>query len=763
MYASNAVRFEQSVRDTLDQLKICGRKDSKENAFQLLQNWLIKTSNGPWLIVIDNADDACVLLEKPTIDEQADVTAKSVQYTKARLDYLPQCDHGKVLVTSRDEYAAMELVDQKDVITVGPMEDDEALALLRKKLDVWYVDQHAPSLAQELEKMPLALAQAAAYMFQSKGRCSIQQYLKKLEEYDKSGGSILDVEKKDLRRDREASNSIILTWQISFNHIRKVRQSATDLLSLMSFFDREAISQTLLQEKGDPQAKNEVNRHKGTRVESTGVDSKDRDKAHENAEDNAVSPVDKIEEFEENLVVLRNYNFVSLTTDPRIFEMHRLVQLATKKWLKANGQLEHWGSKFIGNLENAFPTSRFENWEICRSLFPHTTAAFHTEVTNREAVLQQASLFIRSGQYASATGAYADAKRMEEWSLNTRKRVLGEWHLDTLTSMGNLAQTYLLQGQWEEAEKLQVEVMEKFKEVLREGHPDTLASMNNLAMTYSDQGQWEEAEKLQVEVMEKSKDVLGEGHPNMLRSMNNLAATYSRQGQWEEAEKLQMEVMEKCKGVLREGHPDVLTSMNNLAMTYSDQGQWEEAEKLQVEVMKKCKEVLGEGHPDTLTSMDNLAHTYLLQGQWEEAEKLQVEVIEKSKEVLREGHPNMLRSMNNLAATYLQQGQWEQAEKLQMEVIEKSKEVLGEGHPDTLGSMANLAFMLRALGRHQSALDLMSSCINKSANVLPTDHPDARAYWQVKIQWEKEDSLQSGGDVVGSISNKPPSRRTNTM
>ena len=141
MYASNAARFEQSVRDNLDQLKVRGRQDTKENVFQLLHDWLNNASNGPWLIVLDNADDARVLLDKFKIGEQAGVTATSAQHTKARLEYLPQCDHGAVLVTSRTKEVARELVYWKDIIAVEPMNEEQALALLRKKLDIWYTEQ----------------------------------------------------------------------------------------------------------------------------------------------------------------------------------------------------------------------------------------------------------------------------------------------------------------------------------------------------------------------------------------------------------------------------------------------------------------------------------------------------------------------------------------------------------------------------------------------------------------------------------------------
>ena len=50
--------------------------------------------------------------------------------------------------------------------------------------------------------------------------------------------------------------------------------------------------------------------------------------------------------------------------------------------------------------------------------------------------------------------------------METRKRVLGLEHPDTLTSMANLALTYENQGRWKEAEKLGMQAMETRKRVL---------------------------------------------------------------------------------------------------------------------------------------------------------------------------------------------------------------------------------------------------------------------------------------------------------
>jgi uncharacterized protein involved in tolerance to divalent cations len=42
--------------------------------------------------------------------------------------------------------------------------------------------------------------------------------------------------------------------------------------------------------------------------------------------------------------------------------------------------------------------------------------------------------------------------------IETMKRVLGEEHLDTLTSIANLASIYKDQGRWKEAEELEMQV-----------------------------------------------------------------------------------------------------------------------------------------------------------------------------------------------------------------------------------------------------------------------------------------------------------------
>jgi hypothetical protein len=69
MHASNRARFEQSVRDITDQIKLAGREEPRADIFKLLQNWLRDEKKGRWLVIFDNADDLSFLQSAASHEE----------------------------------------------------------------------------------------------------------------------------------------------------------------------------------------------------------------------------------------------------------------------------------------------------------------------------------------------------------------------------------------------------------------------------------------------------------------------------------------------------------------------------------------------------------------------------------------------------------------------------------------------------------------------------------------------------------------------
>lgn len=166
------------------------------------------------MIVLDNVDDASFLLVPPASGEGG-------RQRRRLMDYLPACEHGSVLMTSRNKSEAQRVVHSSQTIEVPPMGNTHAKALLEKKLGAEAGPGHE-KLAAALDRLPLAIAQAAAYIRERRPRWSVQQYLDELERSSKSRTSLLQRDEQfPERKHDEASSSILVTWQISFEHIVK--------------------------------------------------------------------------------------------------------------------------------------------------------------------------------------------------------------------------------------------------------------------------------------------------------------------------------------------------------------------------------------------------------------------------------------------------------------------------------------------------------------------------------------------------------------
>ncbi|KAK0938415.1 hypothetical protein LTR29_010055 [Friedmanniomyces endolithicus] len=581
------------------------------DVYTLLRSWLRDERMGRWTIVLDNADDAGFLVERDSR------TGRNL------LEHLPIVEHGTVLITSRSNAAAARLVDRRDMIDVHPMDEEHALILLGKRLGQQTNRTELLALASALDFMPLAITQATAYIQKAAPRCSVPQYLEQLERSSLSKTNLLSANSEELRRDHEAKNSIMLALQISFDHIHKFRRSAADLLSLMSFYHHQEIPEFLLQITPDkwralPRPLPSVKKVSSTfarlfrrksrnpSINASVMEARTAGDEHGATEASYGGPMDQT--FEQDIITLREYHFISVSPGGATFEMHRLVQLAAKLWLKASGRYRAWAERSIRNLDAAFPDPKYENWGKCRILYPHANLASDLKLSGRDGSLPLASILYKAAQFMLEQGQLEAAEAMDRRALDIRERILGKEDFNTLASFNNLALVFKKQGKYEVAEVMYRQVLEASERVLGKEHPDTLTSVNNLAVVLHQQ--------------EARESVLGKEHPNTLSSLNNLASVLQQQGKYEAAETMLRRVLKARERVPGKEHPDTLTSVNNLANVQQQQGKYEAAEAMFRQVLEACERVLGNEHPDTFRSVWSLAGVLHTRHQYDEAMKL---------------------------------------------------------------------------------------------------------------------------------------------
>ncbi|KAK4444370.1 P-loop containing nucleoside triphosphate hydrolase protein, partial [Podospora aff. communis PSN243] len=228
VHASSAERFRQDYVSIAQKCQIPGHDDPKAEALTLVKTWLKSKDRGRWLMVIDNADDAELFSQTGNLDQ-----------------WVPECPHGSVLVTTRNKVAGSSLTQVGHLIEVGKMNEGEPKQLLREKLKADNPDPDDLSrLASRLENLPLALVQAAAFI--QAMSVSVVKYLGLLEKSDQNLVDLLSEKFKTVGRDMNTPHEVVETWILSFEHIQRQNTFAGELLSLMSLFDRQVIPKKFL-------------------------------------------------------------------------------------------------------------------------------------------------------------------------------------------------------------------------------------------------------------------------------------------------------------------------------------------------------------------------------------------------------------------------------------------------------------------------------------------------------------------------------------
>ncbi|KAF2679379.1 HET-domain-containing protein [Lentithecium fluviatile CBS 122367] len=619
VYAGTKTGVEQDYRKIADDNRIPGRDQPEVDILGLVKKWLRNECQKPWTMILDNVDDR-------SMAEYVD-------------NFIPQ--NGFVLVTSRSEDAAAYLVGgHTNIIPVGPMGKEQALDLLHKRLrrEVEWDDGKASDLVKALEYIPLAISQAASFLNHKVPKYTLSLYLYEIGKEGEKGGYLEQAypDRWRVRTSFEHANSVVLTWHKSFRCIQAERPTAAALLSVMSFFDRQEIPEHLVYISGARSYQFTFHRwllsnqdiyallmaiagpilvlsYLGIRLSvvisllaALGTISILPVISHANQ----AYPRNLLEtlktifqrfynwrnvsrvDIDEDIILLRNYAFISQDLKSNCYQMHRLVQLSVRKWLENKCRFTRIKEESLLALLEAFPTPDQEDWIGSKSLLPHAEAVMGFAPFRNAYLLPYTTLSHTTAYYARIwKGHRALRENVDNATARTRQLFDPK---DVLALQCGFSLSWLLMsdGKYNEATNWAKRVLQGREMVFGSNSLDTLSAYSSLALMLQCQGNYEEAEQMSRKAGDGFKETLGVDHSITQRNNNILGSILLFKGRHTEAEELFLEVMNARKGVLGEEHPDTLTSMANLAATYRNQGRWKEAEELEVKVMETRNDVL---------------------------------------------------------------------------------------------------------------------------------------------------------------------------
>ncbi|KAL2787495.1 hypothetical protein BJX66DRAFT_310736 [Aspergillus keveii] len=663
---------------------------------QPVKEWLEGDSCGRWLIILDNADDHDLL------------------YGSSRLiDIFPRSENGSILMTTRDKKVGFDFAGASRLFPLQRLGSDQAQELLLSKFDgeANLDPASCKELCDELEGIPLAIVQASAFMHQNS--ITAEEYLEYYRESSDAQISLLSEDFEDSVRDKDSKNPVAATWVISFEYIEKKVPLAGELLKRMSILDSHAIPTSLIQTE-DP-------RH------------------------NQIKALGTLQAF--CLITARQSATKRAKETDKRYDLHRLVRLAARNWLKQRGLLLQQTAEVLRIVAEKYPeveSTGIKEMDRCTAYLPHAIAVLASGEIQGTG----------EGGLGEVAPAFRGQQMMAEHSRHEVPCAVCAGDL-----MMNVSRTFELTPPREGSIRWVMAAVALRTFVFGQSHQRTIEALILAAMTFYDVKQIEQARMFgekAVLLIETATDppaplvawkfeimgfvqmvygglpneyfrkaietrvaAFGPDHAEVTRTKLHLSSTYLNQGRFAEYEELMKDIIDSDTRTHGPASVRALAAKWSLAKNYALNGRRREALLLRTQIAASES---GVGEGKNLQNDLFLFHSCLSQsdvGNHDEAVKLAEQILELGSETCIP----RLTSMKLLATCYEQQGRYAEAEELRIKVMRQATKVEREESPEAIESMGDLADLYGRRGKYKEAILLRERIVKIGIKRLGKPNP----------------------------------------
>jgi tetratricopeptide (TPR) repeat protein len=624
---------------------IAAPADGGEAAAGGFVTWLASTQRA-WVLIIDDLTRA------------------------ADLDGLwPAGQAGQVVLTTRLPGSALGPVGRDlRIVPVGAFSRREALEYLNARLNS-YPDQRieALDLAEDLNGLPLALAQAAAVMVAREQDC--RQYRAQLtaRRADMATTPVDGV-----------SGAVLATWSVACECAHELAPAglAWPALALAAMLDENGIPGAVLT---SPAACGYITGRPST---AGGAD--------QNAVRRAIGNLAKV-----GLVT------IDPGTAVRTVRMHATTRAAVRAYIP-QAELEQVILAAADALLETWAGDEASGAQLDQALRDCTAALRMVDsgpLWKPEAhqVLYRAGISLDDSGLADSAIAYWHAM------VATSTRLLGSAHADAVTARDRLAASYELAGRGGDAIVVFASALADRERNLGHDHPDTIAARGRLAHAYVSAGRPEATAAYERAVADSDR-VLGPGHPATLSARAALSEAYLAAGRTKEAIRSCQTLVTDAERLLGASDATTLAARTSLAEAYQAANQQKDAIEQYKRVLAAQEAMRGQGHPDTITARASLASALRRTGKTKDAIAQYERVVTAREQAIGPDHLDTIAARANLALAYRSAGQLREAISVYEHVLADRERVQGPDHKDTRTTRTHLAAACQQAGQLTEAI-----------------------------------------------------------
>lgn len=576
---------------------------------------------------------------------------------------------GHILVTSR--FPGWGALGGR--LPVDVLERAETVTLLRARVPSVTLEL-ADELASELGDLPLAVAQAVAYMEQS--AITPDDYLRQFSTRRSAliaRGDVLDYQGR-----------VDTAWVLSLERLSTVSPASLPLMRMSAFLAPEPIPFSIFTSR--PGVLGEF----------------DSDVDTEDLVGDAVGEAVR-------------FSLVRRLADG--FQVHRLVQAVIRKRLTP-GERETVSASVADLLAASHPGAPNDpaNWPAYARLVPHVLAV--GAICDDRADTRR--LVIDTVTYLNLNSDNTASRRIAAVFLTRWQRVLGPDHPETLMLASHLMLAMIWMGDAKEARSLGQDTLPRARRTLGSDHPGTLRVACYLVMALVWLGDSDDGRALAHDTLAKARRTLEMGDPDMLRLGTYLALALAWVGDGA-ARPLAHEILDQARVVLGPNHPTTLFATVDLAFGLLETGDSAQIRALGEDTLLRSGETLGPRHLLTLGSAALLAQALTWDGEVDRAMELGREFLDTTKYHLGPDHLISLTAFAALASA--QAGSADgNLHPLGPDALVGTHAALGPDHPI---SLITAAAVVRGMAqRHDERVtELAADTRERAKRVLGSNHP----------------------------------------
>jgi tetratricopeptide (TPR) repeat protein len=579
---------------------------------------------------------------------------------------------GHIIITSRQLNWPSYII--ADPIALSPFTEQEAISFLRRKVPGLAArdgqkqlteeedarrTSEAKRLAGELDRLPIAIDHAAAYLTET--RLSVDEYLNRFAENahqllsEQPGESDLPVH-------------ISGTWTMS---TALLTPDAEHLFNLCAFFSPEPIAAELFLQ------------------DNAGID-------HPSGLGEFLSSPHR---FRAATSQLHRLSLAKVDGARDLIQMHRVVQAVTKGRLRQSRAEMFYA--YRAAVDTLLANSNPGNPDHSSSDATYDLSLQHLESDRRFLRTENAALrglIIGQVRRLRLRGAHVEALQFGQEALRVWRERLGENDIQVLTMAVEVAVAMYIGGLAADAHELILQIRPLLR---RYTNGDGLNVFLLCEVFYAEDlrahSQFREALELDLSILPKFESAFGVDHEYTRNVRNNLAGDYLRLGRFREALEVDQRNLQDRSRVLGPNDPLTLTSYTAVARDQRSLGFYQESLDIARKAAKAFEAIGGRETLFWLEACDGFATALRKAGHHWDALQESEQVLHRYRDYLGVDHVHTLRAAASLINARRAVGDLVGAEELARATHEAC--LRSNGPEDLLYAvLVNLASVLRVVG-----------------------------------------------------------------